>query len=152
VQVSGRAGRGDAPGRVLIQTRDVNHYCWKYVAECDYAGFYEQEVAKRERFGYPPFVKLGLVRLSCPMDSEDGGGRIMALARTLGRIGNDHGVRVLGPAPAPLALLRGRKRYQLMLKASNWPSIRNVYAAIRRELPARSDIRASLDLDPVNML
>ena len=152
VQVSGRAGRGDAPGRVMIQTRDVNHYCWRYVAESDYAGFYEQEVAKRERFGYPPFVKLGLVRLSCPMDSDEQGEKIMSLARVLGKVGKKYGVRVLGPAPAPLALLRGRKRYQLMLKAGDWPSIRNVYAAVRRELPARSDIRASLDLDPVNML
>lgn len=152
VQVSGRAGRGEIPGRVLIQTRDVDHYCWRFVADCDYAGFYEQEVAKRQRYGYPPFVKLGLVRLSCPLDADGDAERIMDLARGLSAAGKKYGVRVLGPAPAPLALLRGRKRYQLMLKAADWPSIRAVYHAVRQELNGKRGIRASLDLDPVNML
>jgi primosomal protein N' (replication factor Y) len=152
VQVSGRAGRGEIPGRVLIQTRDVDHYCWRFVADSDYTGFYEQEVAKRQRYGYPPFVKLGLVRLSCPLDADEDAGHIMALPQALSGVGKKYGVRVLGPAPAPLALLRGRKRYQLMLKASDWLSIRAVYHAVRRELNGKRDIRASLDLDPVNML
>jgi primosomal protein N' (replication factor Y) len=153
VQVSGRSGRGGIPGRVLIQTRDVDHYCWRFVAENDYAGFYEQEVAKRKRYGYPPFVKLGLVRLSCPAENDQDAERIMALAAKLMPVGSKFGARVLGPAPAPLGLLRGRKRYQLMIKAGDWPSVRNVFACVRRELAGgRNNIRASLDLDPVNML
>jgi primosomal protein N' (replication factor Y) len=151
VQVSGRAGRGEDPGRVLIQTRNPGHYCWKYVMQSDYQGFYEQELAKRERYGYPPFVKLGLVRFSYPEDYELGGGKIMELARVLGSLGKQHGVKVLGPAPAPLSLIRGRRRYQCMLKAVDWISIRNVYYEMSKRMTDRK-VRLSLDLDPVNML
>lgn len=54
VQSSGRAGRGEKPGQVIIQTRDVNHYCWQYVKNGDYEGFYDYEIALRKRRRYPP--------------------------------------------------------------------------------------------------
>ena len=59
---------------------------------------------------------------------------------------------MLGPAPAPMALLRGRKRYQCLLKADEWTALRRVYADILAELPSGSDLRVSLDMDPVNMM
>ncbi|MDY7001629.1 MAG: helicase-related protein, partial [Thermodesulfobacteriota bacterium] len=152
VQVSGRAGRGDKPGEVLIQTRNPNHYCWKFVRENDYAGFFEREKGLREKYLYPPFVKLGLVRMNYPLDYDQGRTKIMELARVLGRMSAKYGVRALGPAPSPLGLLRGRKRFQCLLKAKDWPPIRSVYAGIKDALSAYPKIRASLDLDPVNML
>jgi primosomal protein N' (replication factor Y) len=152
VQVSGRAGRGGKPGKVLIQTRNPQHYCWSYVQAGDYRGFYAAEMEKRKRFLYPPFSKLGLVRISHPADLEDGRERVMALARILGPLGKEHAVRVLGPSPAPLPMLRGRKRYQCLLKAPDWNSVRAIYAAVRHALAGPGDVRAELDLDPVNML
>ena len=149
VQSSGRAGRGGKPGQVIIQTRDVNHYCWQYVKNGDYEGFYEHEIALRRRRRYPPFINLALLRISYPMDWADGPtqlARITALLRS-----ESKGVTVLGPAPAPLPLLRGRRRFQCLLKAGDWQSIRALYGVL---LPLASppNLRISLDIDPVNML
>ncbi|MGE4554262.1 MAG: primosomal protein N', partial [Desulfovibrionaceae bacterium] len=116
VQVSGRAGRGGRPGRVVIQTRNPGHAFWNFVIHGDYEGFYRQEIESRRRFGYPPFVKLGLVRLSFPAGWEPGPGRMAQAARLLRERCAPAGVRALGPVPAPLAMLRGRQRFNCLLK------------------------------------
>lgn len=152
VQAAGRAGRGEKPGRVLVQTRDVGHFCWKFVRENDYEGFYAHEIALRERRGYPPFVKLGVARFSYPAGYDQGQSRIQELSRILKEKGKEENVRVLGPAPAPLGLLRGRKRFQCLLKGASWIGIRRTYAAMAAALPARGEVRASLDIDPVSLM
>lgn len=152
VQVAGRAGRGDKPGQVLIQTRNPEHYCWRHVQASDYEGFFAQELELRRKYGYPPFTKLALLRMNFPVDYEPGTAAVMELARTLPPLGLRGGVRVLGPAPSPLGLLRGRKRFQCLLKAQDWPAVRTLYAEARRHLAAHPKIRTSLDQDPVNML
>ncbi|WP_300787675.1 primosomal protein N', partial [uncultured Desulfovibrio sp.] len=76
VQSAGRAGRGEMPGRVLIQTRDAGHYCWQYVQRGDYEGFYAEELARRRKYAYPPFVRLALVRLSYAVDDGRGPERL----------------------------------------------------------------------------
>lgn len=151
VQSSGRAGRGQLPGRVLIQTRDPKHYCWQYVLQGDYEGFYKHEIAIRERRRYPPFVRLGLIRISFPFDWPEGIGEVNRLAAELRSRGTAAGVTVLGPAPAPLPMLRGRKRFQCLLKGSDWSNIRMLFANAMTSLKG-SHLRLSLDLDPVNML
>lgn len=151
VQSSGRAGRGEKPGQVLIQTRDVNHYCWKFVKDGDYEGFYEHEIALRKRRRYPPFINLALLRLSYPLDWADGPTLLSRITAQLRSESRAAGVSVLGPAPAPLPLLRGRKRFQCLFKAGDWQAIRSLYASL---LPFASppNLRISLDIDPVNML
>ncbi len=149
VQSSGRAGRGEAPGRVLIQTREPEHYCWQYVMNVDYQGFYEHELEVRRRRRYPPFVRLGLLRLSHPVEDAGGADAIAALGAVLRRAGKDLGVTVLGPAPAPLALLKGRRRHHCLLKADDWQPMRDLYALARSQAKT---LRIALDLDPVNML
>ena len=72
VQSAGRAGRGEKPGRVLIQTRDVSHYCWQYVQAGDYEGFYAAELARRRLRRYPPFVRLALIRMSFSVEEKTG--------------------------------------------------------------------------------
>lgn len=151
VQSAGRAGRGDLPGEVLIQTRDANHYCWQYVRRGDYEGFYAAELARRRKYGYPPFVRLALVRLSHEADDGRGPERLAAAGRVLREAARREGVRLLGPAPAPLAVLRGRRRYHCLLKGEDWQSVRRVFAALLREREA-AHLRPFLDLDPVNML
>ncbi len=152
VQVAGRAGRGDKPGRVLIQTRDMTNSCWSFVRNCDYTGFYHNELALRRKRNYPPFIKLALIRISYPMEWSRGGEKLTELARVVREAGRAHGVQVLGPAPAPLKQLRGRKRFHCLLKAQSWLPIRDVYGAVAQIAVKDAELRLSLDLDPVDML
>ena len=151
LQSAGRAGRGTRPGSVLIQTRDVSHYCWQYVQNGDYEGFFTEELARRQRRRYPPFVRLALIRISFALDWAEGPAALQQLSSELRRVGRDAGVTVLGPAPAPLPLLRGTRRYHCLLKADDWNTLRQVYAQVSRNTDERH-MRLFLDLDPVNML
>lgn len=151
VQVAGRAGRGEKNGRVLIQTRNPGHYCWQFVRENDYEGFFAREIVLRQTMGYPPFVKLALVRISMPLDQPDAE-LLSVFGRRMRAICPAAGVRLLGPAPAPLSVLRGRKRFQCLLKADTWPAIRGVYAEMRKMLAKEKNVRISVDLDPMDML
>lgn len=152
VQLSGRAGRGDKPGRVFIQTRNPDHYCWSYVAASDYLGFYNQEIKRRRLFGYPPFVRLGLIRMSFPSGWNKKDGFIQSLKQHIMDAGVVPGVKIMGPAPAPLARLKNRDRYQLLVKAQQWTAIRDVYSGLLPLAAKSRNVRVSLDLDPLNML
>jgi len=152
VQVSGRAGRGDKPGLVLVQTRNPAHPFWDFVLRADYQGFYAREIASRQRFRYPPFTRLALLRLSCPADREQPQQALLAFGKALREAARTLGVDVLGPAPAPLAQLRGRKRFNCLLKCADWQPIRALFSALSRVDVAPGDFRLELDLDPVNML
>jgi len=149
VQVAGRAGRGGKAGRVLIQTRTPGDPFWELVRNADYEGFFAQQIEMRRKYGYPPFVKLGLVRASYPRDYEQGPEAITELSRALRGV---QGVRVLGPSPAPIAVLRDRRRFNCLLKAQDWPSIRKSYAQALRAMTAHGKLRLQLDLDPVDMM
>lgn len=152
VQVAGRAGRGENPGRVLIQTRNPNHPIWAEVLSGDYPGFYEREIVRRKMFGYPPFSKLALVRISFPADDKDGMAAVSLFARVLKQHAAELGVSVLGPAPAPLSMLRGRKRFNCLLKGNDWGKIRTLYAYLAQANPNPRKIRTGLDLDPLTTL
>jgi primosomal protein N' (replication factor Y) len=155
LQSAGRAGRGARPGKVLIQTRDTRHYCWPFVRNADYEGFYRQEIALRQKRNYPPFVKLALIRFAFDAEWENGPALLNSFSAALRETGRARGIAVLGPAPAPLARLRGKLRFQCLLKAGDWQSLRAVYAqTARKALPPHppGELRVSLDLDPVNML
>ena len=152
VQVSGRAGRGERPGRVLVQTRNPAHPFWDFVLRADYQGFYAREIAQRQKFRYPPFTRLALLRLSCPANQEHVQQALAAFAKALREAARPLGVDVLGPAPAPLAQLRGRKRFNCLLKCADWQPIRSLFGALSRDQAATGAFRLELDLDPVNML
>jgi primosomal protein N' (replication factor Y) len=152
VQVAGRAGRGEKPGKVLIQTRNPDHYCWGFVRKNDYTGFYTQEIEKRRRFSYPPFIKLGLLRISYPLEWNSGSDRIQRVREVVANQASRLGLRVLGPAPAPLQVLRGRLRFQCLIKADTWPAIRQLFAAVDHHFGKDRHLRFTYDLDPVNML
>ncbi len=151
-QLAGRAGRGGRPGRVLIQTRTPDDPFFAFVKAGDFEGFFEEELSRRRRLCYPPFTRLGLARLSFPRDREEGFAAVAAVGEAMRRVAGPLGVRVLGPAPAPLALVAGRRRFHCLLKSPDWPSVRRVFAAGRAVLPASGMVRFSLDLDPVDML
>jgi primosomal protein N' (replication factor Y) len=153
-QVSGRAGRGQEPGRVLIQTWNPEADAVARVPEHDYDGFADHELAWREALAWPPFSRLVAVRI----EGEDPG-ETAAVARKLGdRVaallpGPATGVRLLGPAPAPLPRLRGKSRWQLLLKAPRQALLGPVLDQLERDvdvLPAA--VRVVLDVDPGAML
>ena len=152
IQMAGRAGRGDKPGEVYIQTRNPDHYCWQYILNNDYEGFYSQEIKRRQKFAYPPFVKLALIRLSFPVGWKRKDEFLAGMKRIMLALAGKLNVKVLGPAPAPLQILKGRERYQCLLKSSDWLAIKKLYGLVQKNIARHQKLRLSLDLDPVNML
>ncbi|HEY6725359.1 MAG TPA: primosomal protein N' [Polyangiaceae bacterium] len=149
VQVAGRAGRGDKPGEVLIQTRQPEHPAVALAAQHDVPGFTEREMRERRELGYPPFARLALIKLDA-LDAavaEREATRLAALARSLAT----PVISVVGPAPAPLARLRNRYRFRFMVRGSDRAALRKVLLGLARAKP-RGDVRVAIDVDPVSML
>ena len=148
-QVAGRAGRGERPGRVLIQTYTPEHYALVCATQHDYQAFYEQEIAFRQELGYPPcgyLVNLVLAGNEPARVQQSA----TVLAAALEQVAC--GVEVLGPAPCPLARLRGKTRLQILLKCSTRPPLRRLLPQIpslRRQIAA--GVTLSVDVDPVDM-
>jgi primosomal protein N' (replication factor Y) len=154
VQVAGRAGRHDLRGRVLIQTRTPEHPAVALAARHDVLGFLDKELAERKEARYPPYFRLVLVRFDA-MDLPVAERAATALAARARRTpaGQAGHVEVLGPAPAPLARLRGRYRYRVLLRAEDRGPLRAVLAAIEAEIELLDRrVRAVIDVDPVSML
>jgi primosomal protein N' (replication factor Y) len=152
-QVAGRAGRGDRPGRVLIQTYHPDHYALRHAAAQDYQGFYEEEIRHRRNHGYPPFTVLALV-LTRHKDAARAQTIAMEMRGKLMTANRDHSCRILGPAPAPLARLRGEYRMQLLVKSANRKRLRQVIdAAMTQAETDGVEMRAlTLEIDPVSMM
>jgi primosomal protein N' (replication factor Y) len=149
VQVAGRAGRGDTPGRVLIQTRQPEHPAIAYALRHDVAGFIEQEMRDREEVRFPPFSRLALVRFDALEEA-------VALAEceriaVIARAAAPTGVELLGPTAAPLARLRNRYRFRFVLRAVDRKPLRDALLAVARASVNRL-VRMAIDVDPVNML
>ena len=152
-QVIGRAGRGDLPGRVLIQAMTPDHYALATAAAHNFEGFYEEERAFRQELSYPPYGFLVAVRLSATSESALTTAAESS-ARLLGALKQKMGLRteILGPAPAPLYRLRGRFRRQILLKDASRAVLRRLLAAYRREQSHPAVVRESIDIDPVDLL
>ena len=152
-QVAGRAGRGDLPGRVLIQTYHPHHYALRHATAQDYRGFYDEEIRHRRNHGYPPFVALALllVRHKDPARARD---TAQQLRNFLTEANDDHSARILGPAPAPFARLRNEHRIQILMKSRSRKQMRAVIdEAMRKFEEAGGDTRAvTLEIDPVSMM
>ena len=169
VQVAGRAGRGDQPGRVLVQTYDPEHFAVALAARHDVDAFLERELADRRELGYPPFTRAALVRVEGIDEAEarDACAHLAGVARACEGVRSGR-VLVQGPAPAPIARIRGRWRFRAMLRAADRKDLRAVLAAVeearvgmttggRGQVGARAKgglggVRASIDVDPVQLL
>ncbi|MGC4094319.1 MAG: primosomal protein N' [Polyangiaceae bacterium] len=149
VQVAGRAGRGAVPGRVLIQTRQPEHPAIVCAANHDVKAFVEQELEARRELAYPPFSRLALLRLDAVEEER----ALQAAQRmaTLARRAGGTAVKVLGPAAAPIARLRNRYRFHVMLRAEDRTELRKSLLAVARAELDRH-VRLALDVDPVSML
>jgi len=152
-QVAGRAGRGDLPGRVLIQTYHPDHYALKHATAQDYQGFYDEEIRHRRNHGYPPFVSLALF-LVRNKDAARARSIAQELRNNLNQANREHACRILGPAPAPFARLRGEYRIQLLIKSRSRKQMRAVIdEALRLFEESGNDSRSvTLEIDPVSMM
>lgn len=152
-QVAGRAGRGTLAGRVLIQTFHPHHYALKHACAQDYAGFYKEEIHYRKSISYPPFVALA----SLLIHSEDltrAQATAAELKEALEVANTDRACRILGPAPAPLARIKGEHRIQLILKSRSRPRLRQLIdMAVAQAAERNVDLRAlNIEIDPVNLM
>jgi primosomal protein N' (replication factor Y) len=152
-QVIGRAGRDAGVGLGLLQTHQPDHPVMRALIAQDREAFYAAEIAAREKSGYPPFGRLASIVISGP-DKHGAAAYARELARAAPLNENaTHGVRVLGPAEAPLALVRGRHRLRLLIKA---PRNYDLPAYLRRWLakaPKRHGaIKLEIDVDPQSFL
>lgn len=151
-QVLGRAGRGGAPGRVIIQTFNPEHYAVQRAASHDYEGFYDDETSFRNETGYPPFAFLAGLHFSgnSAQEVERGATAAAVLLRSLrAQAGR---VEVLGPCVSPLAKIRGKYRWQILLKGASRQELHRIVAVCRKNLKLPAVVRLSIDMDPVDML
>ncbi len=151
-QVSGRAGRGDLPGEVLIQTYCPQHYCFQFVTSHDYHGFYEKEIQFRRFMHYPPFTALALILVR---DKN-----VKVATETIGRFAEllqgfrDREIRILGPTQSPLAMIRSEHRYQILIKSKSRSRLQRLLQKTLHQAQAHSlDLRRiHIDIDPVNLM
>ncbi len=143
-QVAGRAGREDLPGRALLQTYAPEHPAIEALVKGDRAAFYDYEREIRDRSGFPPFGRLASIILSGP--SQPG---VERFAKSLARVAPlAEGVRVLGPAPAPIAVIRGRHRYRLLVKTKRDFNMQKYLSQWLHPVKVPSNLRLSIDIDP----
>jgi primosomal protein N' (replication factor Y) (superfamily II helicase) len=150
-QVAGRAGRGELPGRVIVQTINPDHYAIRFASRQDYLGFYEKELQFRRAMRYPPFAVMAnvLVRAEAQEDALRMSGELGFLLTP-----PPENLRVLGPAEAPVPRLKREFRYQILLKASSRISLNATLKKLQAHAEARKWPATALviDVDPVSLL
>ena len=161
-QVAGRAGRGQDLGAVIIQTYAPRHYSIQCAARHDFAGFAAQEQRYRKQLGYPPFTRLINVRF----EGRDGQQVEATAALFLQQVEHTRqseefasagtaGLQILGPAPAPIERIKGRERWQLLVKGPDRPLLHaligKAYDAFVQARPSRT-VRTIIDVDPYSVV
>jgi len=158
-QVAGRAGRGDAPGRVILQTYNPDHFSIDAAKEQDFRAFYEKEIKFRESLKYPPFSRMILIKIS-GRDKN----RTEQFARTLGEIARTlknsqrayhSGIDVLGPISAPLSRIANRFRWQVLLKSPNAKPLHRFIHQLTSKcklITGTPGVQMIIDVDPMFMM
>ncbi|MCC7276051.1 MAG: primosomal protein N' [Alphaproteobacteria bacterium] len=147
-QVSGRAGRADRPGVVLLQTLDPAHPVMRALAAGDRDGFLAAEADGRRRAGMPPFTRLAALILSGPKATD-----VDRAAQALARVAPaDADLTVLGPAPAPLAVLRGRHRRRFLVNAPRNAPLQAILRDWLGRVRLPGSVRCQVDVDPYSFL
>ncbi len=147
-QVAGRAGRGEKPGEVLIQTRHPDAPVIAALAAGDRDAFYDAETQARREAGAPPFGRWAAIIVS----SEDEAEARDAARAIGGSRPNVPDVMILGPAPAPMALLRGRYRYRLLINARRSAEVQRIIREWLEPLRLPPGVRVAVDIDPYSFV
>ena len=157
-QVTGRAGRGDRPGRALVQTWQPQHPVMRALLTGDAERFYATEIASRRNGGFPPFGRLAALIVSGPDRAKaEAHGRALARAgfETVARLATEpaleNGARidVFGPSEAPVAMIRGRYRFRLLVKAPRSADLQGfLRSMLASASPPREGVKVAVDVDP----
>ncbi|MDI6735787.1 MAG: primosomal protein N' [bacterium] len=149
-QVAGRAGRGQVPGLVIIQTYNPDNAAIQFAKTQDYHSFYSNEITFRKELNYPPFAHLANIIIKGKEEEHT-----IKLARTIGAhlrmINKDKTSLILGPAPCPLPKIKQEYRWQILLKGSP-KSLQELLKSISTQISIPKDLKVSLDIDPVGLL
>ena len=156
VQVAGRAGRAEEPGKVIIQTHLADHPLLVQLTEQGYFAFAEQALSERRAAGLPPFAHLALLRAEAhkPGQAEGFLDEACGVAEQLLEQMQLAGIELLGPVPAPMERRAGRYRAQLLLQASARAPLHKLIASWLlnlEQMPSGRQVRWSLDVDPVDL-
>ena len=153
VQVAGRAGRADKPGRVIIQTRDPDHPLLQLLIDKGYDAFARQLLSERREAEWPPFARIALVRADAEVSQM--ARNFLVEVRDRATAFGTGPVNVLGPAHAPMEKIAGRYRSQLLFSSQDRQALHRLLAWLRpalEQLPSSRKVRWSLDVDPHDML
>jgi len=152
MQVSGRAGRADKHGQVLIQTWHPDNPVFLALKEHDFNGFAKQELEERKSAAYPPYSYFAMLRAEATAPGE--ALNLLRKAESLGRAIAASGVEVLSPVPSPMERRAGRYRAQLLVQCNSRPPLHQFLDQwldlIEKEKQAKR-VRWSLDVDPVDL-
>jgi primosomal protein N' (replication factor Y) len=150
-QAAGRAGRGDTPGRVVIQTLNPDHYAIQFAAEQNYEGFYQKEIEFRKWLRYPPFAAFANVIVRATKQEE-----ALRMSTELGYLldPQPEGVKVMGPAEAPVLRVKNEFRYQILLKAAKRSVLRETLNKLRAfaEKDKWKATALVIDVDPISLM
>jgi primosomal protein N' (replication factor Y) len=153
-QVAGRAGRGPRGGRVIVQTRQPGHPAVTFAARHDVRGFADAELAERREPAYPPFVHLANCVVSGTRERvvADAALGIAEWLRALFQARPASRADLLGPAPCPIARVRGRWRWHFLLKTPDAARLTRLVGYVARKAPVAGGVRLVVDRDPVALL
>jgi len=158
-QVAGRAGRGDRPGRVILQTYNPEHFCISAARNQDFNSFYQQEISFRQALAYPPFTRMIQLKISGkdPQETEKHANLMGDHCHNLKSLHSAHyqSLQVMGPIEASLTRIAGRYRWQILLKDSNTAALHQFINQLRSE--SHSDfshrrVQVAIDVDPVFLM
>ncbi len=150
IQVAGRSGRGKAPGRVLVQTFLPSHQSIQLAKSHSYKEFMALELTRRQALGYAPAKRLMMIRIS-----HTDANKARDLAQITGRVVRSaaaEGLQVLGPVTSPLAKIRNRYRWQLLIKSPGIESLHMLAGAVFQKVKIKAPGRILFDVDPLDML
>jgi primosomal protein N' (replication factor Y) len=145
-QVAGRAGRADKPGEAMLQTFQPEHAVIRSILAGDEEAFWAAEASERKAAGVPPYGRMAGIILSSPNVQEvfDLGAEMARRDEPLRRIG----AQVYGPAPAPIARVRGRHRVRLLVKADKAAPLQKALAQWKAQFRLSNNVKLSIDIDP----
>jgi primosomal protein N' (replication factor Y) len=155
-QVAGRAGRGQVHGHVFLQTYRPEHYSIAFAQHHDYTGFFQDEIQRRQAMLYPPYTRLARLIIDSPdaVRAEEASRWLGAVLQR--RLPHPQHATLLGPAEAPIAKIKDRHRWHILLKATSSRALhqwlKDTLAETHQERDQLRAARLSVDIDPVTFL
>lgn len=152
-QAAGRAGRGSAAGEVIIQTMNPGHYSLRHSMTHDYEGFYREEIAYRSELGYPPVRRIIKIEVKSSQEKVAAGAAMTARDR-IRYLLKGRETALLGPAPSPIAKVRGKHRFQMLLLSPKRETLRMLALEARKAVEEKygRKVQVIVDVDPVNLM